>query len=242
MSKSIKEKINFYFEDVETFGGKLTDIIVIILVLISSAIFVALSYPVGVQVRAVLELVDTSVVILFSFEYALRLWVAKHKLRHMLNTYSLLDIAAILPFYLGLSGFTYMRIFRVLRILRLSRYLRHRYIFGKVTSEDAVVIGKLAYTLFAMIFVFSGLIYSVEHAVNPTRFNTFFDAVYYSIVTLTTVGFGDITPISVQGRVVTMVMIISGVVFIPLQLTRILRRIIHTAGKVKAVCKKCGEQ
>jgi len=179
---------------------------------------------------------------MFSVEYLLRFWVAEKKVKHFFDLYSLVDLIAILPLYLGLTGLGFMRVFRVFRILRLLRFIKRRYLFARIKSADAYIIVKIVFTLFAIIFVSSGLIFFIEHEVNPERFGTYFDAVYYSIVTLTTVGFGDITPVSNLGRLVTIGMIISGVIFIPWQISIFLRRIVRTAGKVKVTCKKCGLQ
>lgn len=238
--KSFKERIDFYFEDVDTLPGKLTDITVILLVIISSAIFVIQTYDIPDSLKTILTFVDFVIIFLFTIEYLLRLWVAKHKIKHIFNIYSIFDLAVLAPFYLGISGSGFVRVFRVLRILRLSRFIKSQFLFGH-TNSDFYIIIRLGYTLLAILFVFSGLIYSIEHVHNPDRFGTFFDAIYYSVVTVTTVGFGDITPISTLGKIVTIVMILVGIVLIPANLGLFLRKMTITAGKIKAKCKKCGE-
>jgi|TARA_Y100000310_G_scaffold118911_1_gene117761 voltage-gated potassium channel len=240
--KSFKERIHFYFEDVETWPGRLTDFSVIFLVVISSIIFVTLSTDIPDFLRNNLERADAVIVIIFSVEYLLRFWVAEKKIKHFFNLYSAVDLIAILPFYLGFMGLGFIRVFRVFRILRLVRFIKKRFLIARITSVDAYFLVRIFFTLFAIIFVSSGLIFFIEHEVNPERFGTFFDAVYYSVVTLTTVGFGDITPVSIPGRLVTIGMIISGIIFIPWQLGAFLKRIIYVTGKVKVTCKKCGLQ
>lgn len=238
--KSFKERIDFYFQDVDTLPGRLTDFSVIFLVIISSIIFVSLSVNIPDFFRDILEQSDAVIMIIFSAEYVLRFWVAKKKIKHFFDLYSVIDLIAILPFYLGFVGLGFVRVFRVFRILRLIRFLKKKYLIARITNIDVYFLVRIFFTLFAIIFVSSGLIFFIEHEVNPERFGTFFDAVYYSIVTLTTVGFGDIIPVSNAGRLVTMGMIISGIIFIPWQIGSFLKRIIYTAGKVEAVCKKCG--
>ena len=88
--KSFKERVNFYFEDVETFPGILTDLMVILLVLISSVVYIILSYPISDLLRGVLELVDNVIIVIFTFEYLLRFWVAEKKVKHFFNIYSLI--------------------------------------------------------------------------------------------------------------------------------------------------------
>tara|TARA_Y100000310_G_scaffold337630_1_gene425220 strand:- start:2076 stop:2894 length:819 start_codon:yes stop_codon:yes gene_type:complete len=239
---NFKERVDFYFQDVETLPGRLTDFFVIVLVIISSINFVILSTNVSDFLRKILENIDAVIMIIFSVEYLLRFWVAKEKIKHFFNLYSLVDLVAILPFYLGLSGLGFIRVFRVFRILRLLRYIKKKYLFAKLTNLDTYFLVKIFFTIFVIVFVSSGLIFFIEHEVNPERFGTFFDAVYYSVVTLTTVGFGDITPVSTAGRLVTIGMIISGIIFIPWQIGSFLKRIIYSVGKVKVKCKKCGLQ
>tara|TARA_Y100000310_G_scaffold217822_1_gene218929 strand:- start:20240 stop:21058 length:819 start_codon:yes stop_codon:yes gene_type:complete len=238
--KSFKERIDFYFKDVETYPGRLTDFIILFLIIVSSIIFIILSTNISDSLRNILEQIDAVIMILFTVEYLLRLWVAENKFKHITQVYSIVDLVAILPFYLGLSGLGFVRVFRVFRILRLIRYIKKKYLFARITSIDTYILVRIIFTIFAIIFVSSGLIFFIEHNVNPDRFNTFFDAIYYSVVTLTTVGFGDITPVSAAGKLVTIGMILSGVIFIPWQISIFLKRIIHTAGKVRVLCKKCG--
>ncbi|GGA28414.1 ion channel [Okeania sp. KiyG1] len=81
-----------------------------------------------------------------------------------------------------------------------------------------MILTRILFTLFTIIFIFSGLIYQVEHGVNSESFKTFLDAVYFSVVTMTTVGFGDVTPASENGRLLTVLMILTGISLIPSQL------------------------
>jgi voltage-gated potassium channel len=238
--KSFKERVNFYFEDVETLPGRLTDFFVLSLVVIASINFVILSTNISDFLRNILERIDAVIMIIFSVEYILRFWVSKEKIKHFFDLYSIIHLIAILPFYLGFSGLGFIRVFGVFRILRLLRYIKKRYLFARLTNLDTYLLVRIFFTIFAIVFVSSGLIFFIEHEANPERFGTFFDAVYYSVVTLTTVGFGDITPVSTPGRLVTIGMIISGIIFIPWQISAFLRRLIHTAGKVRVICKKCG--
>ena len=238
--KNLKERIDFYFEDVSTLPGMLTDVFIVILILIFTIIFVILSTNISESLRNILVRIDAGIMIIFSAEYLLRFWVAEKKIKHFFNIYSIVDLIAILPFYLGAAESGIIRIFRVFRILRLVRFMRRRYLSARIKNVDLYILAKIMFTIFAIIFVSSGLIFSIEHKVNPERFSTFFDAVYYSVVTLTTVGFGDITPVSTAGRLVTMIMILSGIIFIPWQIGMFLRRLVHTAGKIKVICKKCG--
>ena len=88
-------------------------------------------------------------------------------------------------------------------------------------------------------FISSGLFFYVEHEVNP-GLSTFGDAFYFTVVALTTVGFGDITPISEGGKWVTVLMIISGIILIPWQVSKIVKEWVRMASKKDVACPGCG--
>jgi voltage-gated potassium channel len=93
--------------------------------------------------------------------------------------------------------------------------------------------------LFTIVFVYSGLIYQVEHRVNAEDFGTFLDAFYFSVVTMTTVGFGDVTPTSEAGRLMTVLMILTGIALIPWQLGDLIKQLLKTANQVEKACSGC---
>lgn len=238
-NKTLKQKIDFYFEDLETPVGRLFDFAVIALIFLSGIIFVMLSYDISSGLRQALEYLDIGILIVFIIEYCLRFWVAEKKLKHFFDIYSLIDLVAILPFFFLFSRLQFIRVFRVLRILRFTRFLKKRHFFFGSITEDMLVVVRIIFTILAIVFVSAGLVYHVEHATNP-KVQTFFDALYFTIVTLTTVGFGDITPLSDLGKLITILMIVSGIISIPWQLRDAIRRIFLTTHKVNVVCKSCG--
>lgn len=236
----LRQRIAFYLEDIETPAGKAINLIITGLVLLSSAIFVAETYTIPVDVRIKLDAIDAAIMIFFAVEYFLRFWCAEYKFKYLFSLYSVIDLLAIIPFFLGLVDISYIRILRWFRILRLIRFLEGRTLFGRISTEDSVIYARILYTLFAIIFVYSGLIYQVEHRVNPKVFGTFWDAVYFSVVTMTTVGFGDVIPISEAGRLMTVLMILTGIALIPWQLGDLIKRLVKTANQVETLCPTCG--
>ncbi len=236
----LRQKMAFYLEDMESPVGKVFNLMITGLVLLSSAVFVAETYPIPHYVRVDLEILDFCILLIFAWEYLLRLWCADDRLKFIFSFYSLVDLIAILPFFLGLFNISFIRIFRWFRILRLIRFIEGRRLFGRFISEDSTISARILFTLFAIIFVYSGLIYQVEHPINPKAFGTFLDAFYFSIVTMTTVGFGDVTPTSVEGRLMTVFMILTGIALIPWQLGDLIKRLVKSANQVEALCPGCG--
>jgi voltage-gated potassium channel len=241
---TILQKIRFYLEDIETPIGKAINLTIAGLVLISSAIFIAETYPISAALRSQLDLLNQIILIIFTVEYLLRFCSAERKLRYFFSLYALIDLIAILPLLFRAIDIDirFIRILRWFRILRLLRYVEGRTILGYVTREDSAIFVRILFTLFTIIFVYSGLIYQVEHPINPKAFGTFLDAVYFSVATMTTVGYGDITPISELGRLLAVLMILSGIALIPWQIGELIKQLLKTSKQTvqEILCTNCG--
>lgn len=237
----VQQRIGFYLEDIETPVGKIINLTIAGLVLLASGIFVAQTYPIPETMRVQLDTLDAAILLIFLGEYSLRFWCAEHKIQYILRPFSLIDLLAILPLFIG--GFvdiSFIRLIRVFRILRLIRFLDRRFFLGGISSEDGFIFARILFTLFVIVFVYSGLIYQVEHPVNPQVFRTFTDAFYFSVVTMTTVGFGDVTPTSEGGRLMTVLMILTGITLIPWQLGDLIKRLVQMPNRVETLCSMCG--
>lgn len=235
----LKQRIAFYLEDIKTPTGRAVNLIVTVLVLLSSIIFVVDTYPISDSIRIKLSYIDTGILVIFVLEYLLRFWCAESKVKYCFRLYSVIDLMAILPVFLGSVDISFIRILRWFRILRLIRFLEGKTLFGRISTADSVIFARILFTLFAIIFIYSGLIYQVEHPVNSESFNTFLDAVYFSVVTMTTVGFGDVTPISEAGRLMTVMMILTGIALIPWQLGDLIKQLVKTTNKLETICPSC---
>jgi len=248
--KSLREAIQFYLINCETVTGKLTDMFIILLNFLIVAILVVETYPVSSFTKSVLWTVELIVVAFFIIEYFVRLYGARNRLKHLVNVYSLIDLIAILPtlslVILPLFGFSinigFIRLIRVFRVFRIFRFLRFtetpNFFFGSIRMHLLKVV-RLLVTILLIFFISSGLFYYVENSVNP-GIQTFGDAFYFTVVTLATVGFGDITPQSEAGRWVTLLMIISGIILIPWQASQIIKEWWYISSKKEVVCPKCG--
>jgi voltage-gated potassium channel len=236
----VRATVGFYLDDIQTPLGVAIDLIITFLVLVSVGVFVAETYPLPPHVRVVLDGLNTTVLWIFVVEYALRLWCAQNRLRFVFKIYSLIDLVTIAPFVIGVSDAGFLRIFRWFRILRLIRFLGNKTLWGKIRSEDAPFFIRILFTLFAIVFVYSGLIYQAEHHINAQEFHTFLDAFYFSVVTMTTVGFGDVTPITQTGKLLTVLMIVTGVALIPWQVGDLVRRLVKSGAQKEVVCGGCG--
>ena len=229
LRQKISQKINFYLDDLATPIGKLINIAIAILVLASAISFVAQTYEISEITRHRLNLLDDIILGVFVFEYFLRLICAEQKLKHLFSLYAIIDLVAILPFFLGAIDVTFIRLLRWFRILRLIRLVESRTLFAHKT-EDIAILFRILFTLLAIVFVFSGLVYQIEHPSNP-KFHTFLDAFYFSIFTMTTVGYSDVMPKSDAGKLTTVIMVLTGIALIPVQLGELFKRLVQTANQ-----------
>jgi len=238
-----KEKIRFWFEDLKTPMGRATDLAVMALIFIACVLAVVSTYyDFSTPDNRWLWWLEEWISILFVIEYLLRLWVAENRLRHIFKVYSLIDLVALLPVIpVVLPQIHVFRIFRLLRIFRLIRFLETRDFFFGAIRLVHLYVARVLFTLFSIPFVSAGLFFYAERGVNP-NIRTFFDAFYFSVVALTTVGFGDITPQTPQGRMVCIVMILAGIVFIPLQVKNLIAYFLESRSKVGIPCSNCGQE
>jgi len=248
--ESFRETLQFYLIDCKTALGKLIDIVIIFLNLVVCAIVVIETYPISDAAKAFLWKAEVMIVLFFIVEYGARLYGARSRLQQLRDVYSVIDLIAILPtlslLLLPALGLTqhigFIKVIRVLRVFRIFRFLRFTadpdFFFGSINMGLLNVI-RLLITILMIFFISSGLFFQVESSVNP-NVRTFGDAFYFTVVALTTVGFGDIIPLSEAGKWVTVIMILSGIILIPWQISRIVREWIHMASKKESVCPGCG--
>ena len=247
-NSSLREKIQFYLIDCKTIPGKLIDIFIIFLNLLVCLVFVLETYNISEGMRSVLWKVEVVTVFIFIVEYLARLYGARQRRKFIFNIYSLIDLIAILPtlilMFLPASNvnLSFVRVLRVLKVLRIFRFLRFTetpdFFFGKITIHLLKVV-RLLLTLLMIFFISSGFFWTVESPVNHNVQN-FGDAFYFTVIALTTVGFGDITPLSDAGKWVTVLMILSGVVLIPWQAGSIVKEWTKISNKKRVICPNCG--
>jgi voltage-gated potassium channel len=241
-----RETVRFYLLDHRTALGKAIDVALLALNLAFVAVFVAETYPLPPAVETLLWDVEVAIAAVFLVEYLLRLYGATDRVAEFLDGYTLIDLLAILPTLAVVAlpvsdvsaGVGFLRVVRVVRVLRFYRFTRDADFFFGTVSDNALRALKLLLTVLVLFFVSAGLFYTVEHAQNP-GVGTFGDAFYYTVVTLSTVGFGDITPVTPAGRWITVATILAGIIVLPWQASKIVR---EWAGReqVDVNCPNCG--
>jgi voltage-gated potassium channel len=235
-----KENFRSYLDNIDHPIGRNINLIILGLIWLSSLFFISETYPIYPAIKEIIAPIDTAILIIFLMEYLIRFWCAEQKISFIFNIFSLLDLISILPLLIGLIDFDFLRLLRWFRVLRFLRFLKLEISLFGIKNEDTIVITRIVLILFTIIFLYSGLIYQVEHPINPQQFKNFLDAFYFCVVTMTTVGFGDMTPLSEEGKFVTLFMILTGVMVIPWQIGELIKQLIKTTTKVDQICSGCG--
>ncbi|WP_013323371.1 ion transporter [Gloeothece verrucosa] len=238
----LKEQIAYYLEDTETALGQIINLSIMGAIFLSLAIFVAETYSIPKSLEVWFDYIDLVILIIFTLEYSVRFWCAQEKVKFVFSLFSILDLLAIIPLLFGLIDVRFFRIFRWFRVLRMIRFIEFETSVFKMKIANEIAVTRIFLILLSITFVYAGLIYQIEHQNNPELFRNFFDALYFSVVAMTTVGFGDVTPLSELGRAVTLMMIISGVILIPWQITELTKQLMKTVeNKTNNLqCYECG--
>lgn len=219
------ERLRKVVEETGTRSGLVFDLSIQLLIIASIVIFSLETLPnLNDRTVMVLSILESVCITVFAIEYLLRLFVAKRKLKFVFSLWGMIDLLAILPFFLFAYGITLnliilraFRLLRLVRILKLGRYsksLSRMVLAMKIAKEDLLL--ALAATLI-MLLVASFGIYQFENPVQPEKFSSVFESLWWALATLTTVGYGDIYPITLGGRIFTgfILMIGLGIVALP---------------------------
>lgn len=210
-----KEKIQQIIDDTDNLSGRIFSYSIQILIIVSLVTFSVDTLPnLTSSTKELLTIIEIITVIIFTLEYILRVVAANNKTGFIFSFYGLVDLAAILPFYIA-SGLD-LRAVRVFRLLRLVRILKlFKYNLAIKRFHRALVISKEELILFGfvaaiMLYLSAVGIYYFENAAQPEQFKSVFHSMWWALTTLTTVGYGDMYPITVGGRVFTFFVLIIG--------------------------------
>lgn len=213
----IRQQIYIVIYGTNTKAGKAFDIALLIFILLS--VFVVMLETVGSidteyhQELVILEWIFTT---LFTIEYFLRIFSTKKPWRYIFSFYGIIDLIAILPMYLTffISGSSVIASIRALRLLRMFRILKITHYMGaavklkKALSDSRPKIIVFLYTVLIICILMGTVMYLIEG--KESGFTSIPTSIYWCIVTLTTVGFGDITPVTALGKVIASIIMITG--------------------------------
>ena len=203
------------------------DVVISALILLSIAVTFLQTFDELAGIRPILSVIEFGTIMVFLVEYLLRLWTAEYlypqkmawraTLSFVVSFYGIVDLLTIVSFFVPFlfsNGFVALKMLRVIRILRLFRLNTSYDAFNVITDvlrdKRDQIISSVALILMLM-FMSSLCMYSLEHEAQPENFSNAFSGIWWSVSTLLTVGYGDIYPITIGGRIMAIVFAFLGV-------------------------------
>uniref|UniRef100_A0A673Z575 A-type voltage-gated potassium channel KCND1 n=1 Tax=Salmo trutta TaxID=8032 RepID=A0A673Z575_SALTR len=181
--------------------------------------------PCGERYTIAFFCMDTACVLIFTVEYLMRLFAAPSRYQFMRSVMSIIDVVAIFPYYIGLvmtdnedvsGAFVTLRVFRVFRIFKFSRHSQGLRILGYTLKSCASELGFLLFSLTMAIIIFATVMFYAEKGSSSTKFTSIPASFWYTIVTMTTLGYGDMVPKTIAGKIFGSICSLSGVLVIAL--------------------------
>ncbi len=209
-------KLRTIIEQNDTRGGRVFDLTSQFLIWVSLISFCVETLPsLSAEFHEILQIVEIVIVVLFTIEYLLRVFVSEHKLRFIFSFYGLMDLAAILPPLLALAlDLRSIRIVRVFRLFRGFKVLRYNNAINKFKAAISSIKEELILFVFAtvvLLYLASVGIYYCEYEAQSDIFISVFHCFWWAVVTLTTVGYGDMYPVTVGGKIFTSIISLIGI-------------------------------
>lgn len=209
------ETLRQVIEENDTKWGRIFDLTIQCLIVFSLVTFSIETLPNLTETHQQwLRWIEVATVGLFTAEYLLRVVVAERKTEYVLSFFGIVDLVAILPFYLAsgidlrsLRAFRLLRLFRVFKMVRYSEAVRRLHRALLIAREELVLFSCVA----TLLLYFSAVgIYYCEHGAQPDKFASVFHSLWWSVATLTTVGYGDVYPITTGGKIFTFAVLLVG--------------------------------
>ena len=234
----------------ETKSAKLFDILLMITIILSILVVMLDSVAeIHDDYGHALFIAEWVFTILFTIEYILRIAIASSKLKYIFSFYGIVDLMAILPTYISLflAGYQYLIIIRVLRLLRIFRILKlYRFIGASSYLVESLKASRHKIAVFlsavmAIVVVMGAAMYLIEGPENG--FRSIPESIYWAIITLTTVGYGDITPLTPLGKALASIIMLTGysIIAVPTGIITVeLSKKKKSSKKLSKCCSECG--
>jgi len=206
-------------DDNSSRASRIFDIFIITLIIVNVILVIMDTFD--VYKMRVFDIIEIISVIIFTIEYIFRVWTAdllfpdkspaRARLKYIFSFMALIDLVAILPFYVpfllkdNLMVLRSLRVARLLRLFKITRYTNVLSTLGTVFRKKAGQVISSVFVVLILMVITAVLMYNVEHAAQPEKFSNAFDSLWWTVATITTVGYGDIYPITVFGQILSTV-------------------------------------
>ncbi len=229
--------------------GKLFDIILLSLILASTAIIMMESVPkLDKRFHYTFLILEWIISLFFSAEYLMRIAVVKNKKQYIFSFFGIIDFLALIPFYLSLFFpiTKYFLIFRMLRMLRIFRifnlldFMNDGYLIVRALKNSS----RKIYIFLLFLIIFSVIVGSMMFMVEGGRpgFETIPQSIYWAVVTVTTVGYGDVSPITPLGKFFAVILMLAGYSIIAVPTGIVTAEMRNKRQNLEKVCDRCGNE
>ena len=227
---SLKNKVynTIRDDDINDLLSNIVDSTIVILIIINVIkIFLDTFVTIRPYIEPYYDIINTISIIVFSIEYILRIWTAdliytkltptKARLKYIFTPKSLIDFISLVSFYLPLfvaGSFEILRIvrlFRILSLLKINRYSKSLTVLGNVIRKKGIQLISSFFIVFVLMIFASLLMYYIENMAQPDLFENAFSSLWWVIATLTTVGYGDMYPVTIFGRLLGILISLMGI-------------------------------
>jgi len=240
--RALRRHLDHIFNNPDSGVGKVVSFFLVILIAVSIFFFIIETTDWGAQYHHYFHQFDLFVITVFAIEYLIRLYLAPKRIEFVASPLAIIDLLVIASFYIALTNFTFLRSFRVLKILQLLKIFRYSETltaffrsFKNYHEEFRIFTVSL---VVALVIGASGLYY-LEKDVNP-ELATIPDAMWWSVVTVSTVGYGDVVPITWPGKILAGLMMFMGLGVIAIFTAIVTKMFIdHFFGKRNHDCFYC---
>ncbi|MCB9195578.1 MAG: ion transporter [Flavobacteriales bacterium] len=253
--KPWQNKMHEVIFEADTFAGKLFDIVLLIFIVLSVSVVMLESISsVHIKYGTELYVLEWGITILFTLEFIARLLCVHKPIRYIFSFYGVVDLLALLPSYIGvfvtgthsLSVIRSLRLLRIFRILKLAHYIGEANLLIESLKASKAKIVVFMFFVMSLTFILGSLMYIIESP--ESGFTSIPKSVYWAIVTMTTVGYGDIYPETNLGQFIASVIMITGYAIIAVPTGIISAEIAKQSGKSDSssvstqVCPHCSSE
>lgn len=240
-----RERLHRIVFHTDTKAGRRFDVWLLWIILFSVLLVMIESVPeVGPKYYSIFFVIEWIMTIIFTIEYVLRIWISPNRFAYIFSFWGLIDVLSILPTYLRLFIFGYhyliivrvFRLLRVFRILKLARFNRESAFLAASLKSSAHKIAIFMMAVFSIVVFLGTIMYVVEGG--EKGFTSIPQSIYWAIVTVTTVGYGDMVPHTVLGKFISSLAMIIGYAIIAIP-TGIVTMEMSRSGHKKKKCDEC---